>query len=77
MNNEAPGTAPQLIDGPDVAAATVLLADLQPPTLILQGERDTFGRPEEVATTASSPPAAPASARSRTWPRRWPVATPS
>ena len=55
MNNEAPATAPRLIDGPDVAAATVLLADLHPPTLILQGERDTFGRPEEVATYSLSP----------------------
>jgi predicted alpha/beta-hydrolase family hydrolase len=31
------------------------LAALRTPTLILQGERDTFGRPEEVATYALSP----------------------
>ncbi|MEA5422031.1 alpha/beta family hydrolase [Synechococcus sp. CCY9202] len=31
------------------------LAALQTPTLILQGERDTFGRPEEVATYSLSP----------------------
>ena len=55
MNNEAPATAPRLIDGPDVAAATEHLAGVQTPTLILQGERDTFGRPEEVESYNFSP----------------------
>jgi predicted alpha/beta-hydrolase family hydrolase len=31
------------------------LAELRTPTLILQGERDTFGRREEVETYALSP----------------------
>jgi predicted alpha/beta-hydrolase family hydrolase len=42
----AEGTsAPRLIDGPDTA----------PATLILQGERDSFGRREEVQTYSLSP----------------------
>ena len=73
--------------GKPLQLRTEHLAALRTPTLILQGERDSFGRREEVetytlsrrcrwsgspaATTASNPPAARASARRRTGPRRW------